>query len=159
MRLKSLRKQEDDREGRAQCERNLVKEWWWDSECSGRRHHHGQPSEGCWVIVPNRAAGADFRYVNFRSRWPVGKIVKCSIQHCVVVVGLLGSSASGLPALGRLIPLGMRYLPWIVGSRSLLQGRSSSRVCRGAASRGCLECSTSPLQMWFSVSCHTLDAP
>ena len=52
---------------------------------------------------------------------------------------------------GDLSALGMRYLPWIVGSWSLLRCRSSSRVCRGAASRGCLECSTSPLQMWFSV--------
>ena len=39
-------------------------------------------------------AGADFRYVVFRSRLPVGRIAKCSPQ---------GASASGLPALGRFI--------------------------------------------------------
>ena len=56
----------------------------------------------CSGMGSQTVAGADFRYVDFRSRLPVGSIAKCSPQHCVVV-GLQGSSASGLLALGRFI--------------------------------------------------------
>ena len=51
---------------------------------------------------------------------------------------------------GDLSALGTRYLPWIVSSRSLLQCRSSIRMCRGAATRGCLECSTSHVLLMAS---------
>ena len=87
-------------------------------------------------------AGANFRYVDFRSKWPVGRIAKCSPQHCVVLVCKARRPADFMHS-GDFHALGMKYLPWCVRSRSLLQCRSSIWVCRSAASRGCLECSTS----------------
>ena len=58
---------------------------------------------------------------------------------------------------GELSALGMRFLSWIVRSRSLMQCRSSSRVCMGAATRGCLECSTSPLYVWLNQGLRVLE--
>ena len=61
------RKREDDREGRAQCERNLVKERWSDPECRGRRRHDGRVG-----TLRNEKAG---------SHWlGVGHLAK--EQHC-----------------------------------------------------------------------------
>ena len=111
-------------------------------------------------------AGAGFRYVDFRCKWPVGRIAKCFLQYCVVLVCKARRPVDFLHS-GDLHALDMRYLPWCVRSRSLLQcRRSSSRVCRGAASRGCLECSTSrrvraesgsSVQVCACVKCcHTL---
>ena len=58
---------------------------------------------------------------------------------------------------GDLSALCMRFLSWIVRSRSLLQCRSSSRVCMGASTRGCLECSTSPLHVWLNLGLRVLE--